>query len=131
LLDYSIFDALQAGFGKVVLIIRRDFEKDFHETVLNRFKNRFQCAEDVPRSIEQTPRGIEQTPRNIEQTPRGAEQTLQSAEDVLQGAEHTLRLIEQTLQSAEPSYAGRGANPVYKAERSRPVADGLPLTSAS
>jgi choline kinase len=41
LLDYSIFDALKAGFGKVVLIIRHDFEKDFQDTVLKRFKNSF------------------------------------------------------------------------------------------
>jgi UTP-glucose-1-phosphate uridylyltransferase len=33
LLDYSIYDALKAGFGKIVFIIRRDIEKDFKEAV--------------------------------------------------------------------------------------------------
>lgn len=33
LLDYSIYDALRAGFGKVVFIIRHDIEKDFKEIV--------------------------------------------------------------------------------------------------
>ncbi|GHV30033.1 nucleotidyltransferase [Spirochaetia bacterium] len=36
LLDYSVFDALRAGFKKVVFIIRHDIEKDFREIVLDR-----------------------------------------------------------------------------------------------
>ena len=31
IMDYSIYDALQAGFGKVVFVIRKDFEQDFRE----------------------------------------------------------------------------------------------------
>ena len=37
ILDYSVFDALRAGFGKVVFIIRPDFERDFRERVAARF----------------------------------------------------------------------------------------------
>ena len=29
ILDYSVFDAMRGGFGKVVFIIRRDFEEEF------------------------------------------------------------------------------------------------------
>jgi hypothetical protein len=36
LLDYSVFDALRAGFKKIVFIIRHDIEKDFREIVLDR-----------------------------------------------------------------------------------------------
>ena len=36
LLDYSVFDAIRAGFEKVVFIIRHDIEKDFQEMVLAR-----------------------------------------------------------------------------------------------
>jgi len=36
LLDYSVFDAMRSGFERVVFIIRRDIEKDFRETVLDR-----------------------------------------------------------------------------------------------
>lgn len=32
-LDYSVYDAIRAGFGKVVFIIRRDFEDVFKEKV--------------------------------------------------------------------------------------------------
>ena len=30
-LDYSVYDAIRAGFGKVVFIIRRDFEDIFKD----------------------------------------------------------------------------------------------------
>lgn len=36
IMDYSIHDALEAGFNKVVFIIRRDLEKDFREIIGNR-----------------------------------------------------------------------------------------------
>ena len=29
IMDYSIYDAIQAGFGKIVWVIRRDFEQQF------------------------------------------------------------------------------------------------------
>ena len=38
IMDYSIHDALEAGFNKVVFIIRRDIEKDFREVIGNRFE---------------------------------------------------------------------------------------------
>jgi len=43
LLDYSVFDAVRSGFGKVVFIIRRDIEKDFRETVLARMESKVEC----------------------------------------------------------------------------------------
>lgn len=39
IMDYSVFDALRAGFGKVVFVIRHDFEKEFNDRVLSRYKN--------------------------------------------------------------------------------------------
>jgi len=54
ILDYSVFDALRAGFGKVVFIIRPDFEKDFRERVAARFANKvevdfaFQTLDRLP-----------------------------------------------------------------------------------
>jgi UTP-glucose-1-phosphate uridylyltransferase len=33
IMDYSIYDAIRAGFGKVVFIIRKEFEKNFREVV--------------------------------------------------------------------------------------------------
>ena len=42
LLDYSVFDAVRSGFGKVVFIIRRDIEKDFRDMVLARMGTKVQ-----------------------------------------------------------------------------------------
>ena len=38
IMDYSIHDAMEAGFNKVVFIIRRDLEKDFREIIGNRIE---------------------------------------------------------------------------------------------
>ena len=54
IMDYSIYDALQAGFNKVVFIIRKDLEKDFREIIGNRIEKvtqveyAFQELEDLP-----------------------------------------------------------------------------------
>ena len=53
-MDYAVFDAIRAGFGKVVFVIRRDFEEIFREQVGKRFADRiavdyaFQSIEDLP-----------------------------------------------------------------------------------
>ena len=36
IMDYSIHDAIEAGFNKVVFIIRKDIEKDFREVIGDR-----------------------------------------------------------------------------------------------
>lgn len=38
IMDYSIHDALEAGFDKIVFIIRKDLEKDFKEIIGNRIE---------------------------------------------------------------------------------------------
>ena len=38
IMDYSIYDALKAGFDKMVFIIRRDLEEDFREVIGNRIE---------------------------------------------------------------------------------------------
>ncbi len=38
ILDYSVFDAVRAGFGKVVFIIRKDFEAEFKEKVGKKYE---------------------------------------------------------------------------------------------
>ncbi|GAA0541576.1 sugar phosphate nucleotidyltransferase [Chitinophaga japonensis] len=40
IVDYSIFDAIRAGFGKIVFIIRKDFEKDFKDIFEPKLKGR-------------------------------------------------------------------------------------------
>ena len=54
IMDYSIYDALKAGFDKIVFIIRKDLEKDFREIIGNRIEKvakveyAFQEISDVP-----------------------------------------------------------------------------------
>ena len=38
IIDYSIFDAMKAGFSKVVFIIRKEIEKDFKEIIGSRIE---------------------------------------------------------------------------------------------
>ncbi|MCF7675727.1 MAG: nucleotidyltransferase [Akkermansiaceae bacterium] len=53
-LDYSVYDAIRAGFGRVVFIIREDFAVAFKEGVGSRFADRvqvdyvFQRLDDLP-----------------------------------------------------------------------------------
>jgi dTDP-glucose pyrophosphorylase len=54
IIDYTIFDAIQAGFGRIVFVIRHDIESDFREAVTNRWEGRipmefaFQELNSVP-----------------------------------------------------------------------------------
>ncbi|MBK5201616.1 MAG: hypothetical protein JJE21_08850 [Spirochaetaceae bacterium] len=50
LLDFGIYDAKRAGFGKIVFIIRKDIEKDFKERLFNRISNNID-AEYVFQSV--------------------------------------------------------------------------------
>ncbi|MBK5270451.1 MAG: nucleotidyltransferase, partial [Bacteroidia bacterium] len=40
IMDYSIYDAIRSGFGKIVFIIRREFENDFREIFDPKLKGR-------------------------------------------------------------------------------------------
>lgn len=44
IVDFSVYDALRAGFGKVVFVVRRDFEDRFRELVTARFAHRIDVA---------------------------------------------------------------------------------------
>ncbi len=54
LMDYSIFDALRAGFNKIVFIIRHDIEEEFKRVVGSRYEHAadiayaFQSLDDLP-----------------------------------------------------------------------------------
>ncbi len=61
IMDYSIHDAMEAGFNKVIFIIRRDLEKDFKEIIGHRIEKllpveyAYQELEDLPAGYEVTP----------------------------------------------------------------------------
>ena len=50
IMDYSIYDAIQAGFGKVVFVIRRVFEEDFRAKIVSKYEGRIPvelCFQDL------------------------------------------------------------------------------------
>ena len=57
IMDYSIYDAIQAGFGKVVFVIRRVFEKDFREKIVSKYEHRIP-VELVFQDLDALPAGF-------------------------------------------------------------------------
>ena len=55
-MDYSIHDAIEAGFDKIVFIIRKDIEKDFREIIGNRIEKVAKC-EYAFQEIDKLPEG--------------------------------------------------------------------------
>lgn len=57
LLDYSVHDAVRCGFGRVVFVIRRDFEEEFRDRVSSKFEgivevgHAFQELNDLPGDV--------------------------------------------------------------------------------
>ncbi len=43
IMDYSIYDAIEAGFGKVVWVIRKDFEEQFRTQILSKYQDKIPC----------------------------------------------------------------------------------------
>jgi UTP-glucose-1-phosphate uridylyltransferase len=56
LLDYAVFDALRAGFGRFVFVIRREIEEDFESVVMRRLGGHARM-ETVLQSIDAVPAG--------------------------------------------------------------------------
>ena len=59
IMDYSIYDAIEAGFDKVVFVIRKDLEQDFKEVIGNRIEKQIEVAyayqeiNDIPRKYQE------------------------------------------------------------------------------
>lgn len=57
IMDYSIYDAIRAGFGKVVFVIRRVFEADFREKIVSKYVDRIP-VELVFQELDNLPAGF-------------------------------------------------------------------------
>ena len=44
IMDYSVYDAIRAGFNKVVFVIRKDFEQEFKEKVIKKYEGKIETA---------------------------------------------------------------------------------------
>ena len=113
IIDYSIYDALRAGFGKLVFIIRKDIEEPFKQVVGARFEKRA-AVEYVFQELDKIPAGF-QVPAGRTK-PWGTTQAILMTEDVIHepfavinaddfyGAEG-YRVLSQHLQSGSADYS--------------------------
>jgi UTP-glucose-1-phosphate uridylyltransferase len=113
IIDYSIYDAMRAGFGKLVFVIRKDIEEPFKQVVGARFEKRIP-VEYVFQELDKLPQGF--TVPEGRTKPWGTTQAVLMAEDVIRepfavinaddfyGAE-SYRVIAEHLNSGSPDYA--------------------------
>ena len=80
IMDYSIYDAVKAGFGKIVFVIRKDFEQDFREKILSKYEGHVP-AELVFQSLDSLPEGFS-VPEGREK-PWGTNHAVLMAKDVI------------------------------------------------
>jgi hypothetical protein len=79
-LDYAVFDALRAGFTRMVFVIRRDFEALFREQIGARYAGRAQ-VDYVFQSLDALPAGF--TPPAGREKPWGTGHAVWCARDAL------------------------------------------------
>lgn len=80
IIDYSVFDAIQAGFTKVVFVIRKDFAEDFREKVSSKFSS----AIEVHHVYQSLDTGIDHLPTPTERVkPWGTGHAILAAKGVI------------------------------------------------
>ncbi len=80
IMDYSIYDAIKAGFGKIVFVIRKDFEEDFRKKVLSKYEGHIP-AEICFQSLDNLPAGFS-VPKG-RQKPWGTNHAVMMAENLI------------------------------------------------
>ena len=80
IMDYSIYDAIQSGFGKIVFVIRKDFEQEFRDKVLSKYEGHIP-TELVFQSIDALPEGF--TCPEGREKPWGTNHAVLMAKDVI------------------------------------------------
>ena len=61
IMDYSVFDAARAGFGKVVFVIRKFFREEFEKQIVSKYKDIIE-VELVEQEMDKLPEGFELNP---------------------------------------------------------------------
>ncbi len=80
IMDYSVFDAMRAGFGKVVFVIRKDFEEAFRRVVLSKYADHVPC-EVCFQGIDNLPEGFTRNPERTK--PWGTNHAVLMAKDLI------------------------------------------------
>ncbi len=113
IIDYSIYDALRAGFKRLVFVIRRDIEKPFRENVGQRFEQRV-SVEYVFQELDNLPPGFQLSSRRKKPWGTGhailmAAHTIREPFAVINGDDfygaHSFRILAEHLRSSPSAYA--------------------------
>ena len=80
IIDYSVYDAMQAGFGKIVFVIRRSIEEEFKNSFAGKFAGKIEI-DYVLQELDNVPEGI--TYSSERTRPWGTGHAVMVAEDVI------------------------------------------------
>ncbi len=80
IMDYSIYDAVRGGFGKVVFVIRHSFENDFREKIISKYQNMIP-VELVFQELDYLPEGFTLNPERTK--PWGTNHAVLMGKDVI------------------------------------------------
>lgn len=120
-LDYSVHDAVRAGFDRVLFIIRRDFENEFKASVGMRFAGRIR-VDYAFQALDALPEGFGVPPGRVK--PWGTGHAVWCARGELDGpfavvnaddfyGAASFRVLADFLRTAKADGAGAVANPDY------------------
>lgn len=80
IMDYSVYDALRAGFGKLVFVIRESFDKEFREKIISKYENHIP-VEVVYQELHNLPEGFTLNPERVK--PWGTNHAVMMGESVI------------------------------------------------
>ncbi len=80
IMDYSIYDAVKAGFGKLVFVIRQSFEEDFREKIVSKYEKKIP-VELVFQELDKLPEGYTSHPDRVK--PWGTNHALMMGKEVI------------------------------------------------
>ncbi|MGL5637354.1 MAG: sugar phosphate nucleotidyltransferase [Bacteroidales bacterium] len=80
IMDYSIYDAVRAGFGKVVFVIRHSFEQDFKTKIVKKYES-VVPVDVVFQELEYLPEGFTLNPERVK--PWGTNHAVLMGKDVI------------------------------------------------
>ncbi len=103
LLEYSVYDALKAGFGKIVFVIRRDFETEFRQQISSKFFPEVQI-EYAFQEIDDLPAGFQ--PSLGRKKPWGTAHAVYTARNVVNGSFAVINADDFYGRSAYDKLAG-------------------------
>lgn len=142
IMDYSIYDAVNAGFGKLVFVIRKSFEEDFREKIVRKYEKKIP-VELVFQELDKLPDGFTPHPERVK--PWGTNHAVMMGKEVIQepfavinaddfyGRESFSVLADylKTLENSENSYCMVGYRVGNTLSESGTVARGVCETDES